>query len=278
MMTLRCIHPPSGAVALTAVLGGHAVTDLGYTFVLWPVGANSLLLLASALAFNNLVGRTYPHRPAVARPDHQTKDPPIVARVGVSAADLDAALADFDDLFDIDRGDLEAILRDAELRSYRRRSGHTTCASVMSRDIVAVAPGAPISEALALMRAHHVKVVPVTDEGARVIGIVTQTDLLDKPTWDAAGPRLGFGRRIHLTAQRGIAPHGCVADIMTTPVVTATPDLTLADLLRLMARTGLHHLPVVDSLDRRLAGVVSQSDLALTLLAEASRSQPEARV
>lgn len=62
MSLLGCLHPPSGAIALTAVLGGSAVHDLGYTFVLWPVGANTVLLLVSALIFNNLTGLRYPPR------------------------------------------------------------------------------------------------------------------------------------------------------------------------------------------------------------------------
>ena len=272
MMSFRCIHPPSGAVALTAVLGGRAVTDLGFGFVLWPVGANSLLLLATALLFNNLVGRSYPHRPLGALADHATRDPSPAGRVGFTAEDLDAVLADFDQLLEVDRGDLEVILREAEIRSYRRRSGQATCATIMSRDAVAVAPGAPLDEALDLLRRHHIKVLPVTDERARVLGLVTQTDLLDKSAWGRQGPRLGLGRRLSLTLRRGSAPHGSVEDIMTTPVITVSPDTLLADVVRLMARTGLHHLPVVEP-DGRLAGIVSQSDLIVTLLAEASEAR-----
>ena len=74
MMTFRCVHPPSGAVALTAVLGGSAVRDLGYHFVVWPVGANSVLLLGVALFFNNVLGRTYPHQSAPERAGHGTAD------------------------------------------------------------------------------------------------------------------------------------------------------------------------------------------------------------
>ena len=50
MFTLRCLHPPSGAVALTAVLGGPAIRDLGFGFVLWPVGVNSVVILTVATA------------------------------------------------------------------------------------------------------------------------------------------------------------------------------------------------------------------------------------
>lgn len=62
MSLLGCLHPPSGAVALTAVLGGSAVHELGYLFVLWPVGVNSVLLLVCAFVFNNLTGLRYPPR------------------------------------------------------------------------------------------------------------------------------------------------------------------------------------------------------------------------
>ncbi|WP_297113162.1 HPP family protein, partial [uncultured Devosia sp.] len=56
MLTFKCLHPPSGAVALTAVIGGPAIAELGYAFVVWPVGINSVLLLAAAVAFNRLTG------------------------------------------------------------------------------------------------------------------------------------------------------------------------------------------------------------------------------
>ena len=264
MMALRCLHPPSGAVALTAVLGGPAIRALGYGFVLWPVAANSLILLATALLFNNLTGRAYPHlRPASPR----TSDPPSDARVGFRAADLDAALEEFDQFLDVDRGDLEQILRRVQMRVYGRRSGSITCAAIMSRDVIAVAPDAPLAEALGLLRRHRIKALPVTDEGARVLGIVTQTDLLDKAAWDRAGPRLGLGRRLLLTVERGRAPHGCAADIMSA-VQPVGPDTPVAALVSRMSEAALHHLPVVDA-DGRLVGIVSQTDLVPALLADA---------
>lgn len=274
MTLLRCVHPPGGAVALTAVLGGPAIRDLGYGFVLWPVGANSAVLLAAALLFNNLTGRPYPHRGAATAKDHGSADPAPSARIGFTSADLDGALEDFDRLLDVGRADLEAILRQAQMRAYGRRSGQTTCAAIMSRDVIAIAPGAPLMEALSLLRRHRIKVLPVTDESARVLGIVTQTDLLDKAAWDERGPRLGLGRRLRLTAARGRAPHGCVEDIMTGLVETLRPETPIGEVVRLMVRLGLHHMPVVGA-DRRLVGIVSQSDLVVALLADASAPQAE---
>ena len=54
MMLANCLHPPGGAVALTAVLGGPAIKSMGFGFVLWPVGVSALLLLGSALALRQL--------------------------------------------------------------------------------------------------------------------------------------------------------------------------------------------------------------------------------
>ncbi|HUH48952.1 MAG TPA: HPP family protein, partial [Mycoplana sp.] len=94
MMLLGCLHPPSGAVALTAVLGGPATHEAGYWFVLTPVGINSALILAVALLFNNATGRRYPHL-APANP-HHTADPVPTQRIGVVPDDLQAVLAQYD--------------------------------------------------------------------------------------------------------------------------------------------------------------------------------------
>lgn len=52
MFALRCLHPPGGAIALTAVLGGPVITAAGYRFVLLPVALNSMVLLLAAIVFN----------------------------------------------------------------------------------------------------------------------------------------------------------------------------------------------------------------------------------
>jgi CBS-domain-containing membrane protein len=61
MHATKTLHPPGGATALIAVLGGPAIHDLGFMYVLLPVGAGALAMLAVALLFNNLFShRTYP--------------------------------------------------------------------------------------------------------------------------------------------------------------------------------------------------------------------------
>ncbi len=264
MLSLRCVHPPSGAVALTAVLGGPAVTAAGYGFVLWPVLLNSAIILAVALVFNPITGRRYPH---LASPAPAAQAPPAQPTMGVSRADVAAALSDYGELLDVDPADLADLVQRAQIRAFQRRSGEVTCADIMTRDALAVSPGTPISEAFDLLRSGRIKVLPVTTETARVVGVLTQTDLLDKVEWGNNGPRLGFLRRARQSLQRGRALDAVVGEIMTTNVHTVTPDTRIATLAPLMAQSGLHHIPVVDA-NGQLAGLISQADLINALIHE----------
>lgn len=66
MQLLGCLHPPGGAAAMVAVVGGPAIHELGYTYVLVPVGLNAAVLLGIALLVNNAIpGRRYPAKPEV---------------------------------------------------------------------------------------------------------------------------------------------------------------------------------------------------------------------
>ena len=115
MSLLRCVHPPSGAVALTAVLGGPHIASLGYGFVFVPIGINSLVLVATALAYNNATGRSYPHRA------HEPLHPhPPSPRLALGPAELDEVLADYGDALDISRDDLEALFQELLGRAQQR--------------------------------------------------------------------------------------------------------------------------------------------------------------
>jgi CBS domain-containing membrane protein len=137
----------------------------------------------------------------------------------------------------------------------------------MSRDVLAVSAGDTLKNALYLLRSHHIKALPVTDEYARVIGILTQTDFLNKTSFNSEGPAIGWGQRFRHAAQMKTAPQAIVSDIMTAPARSATPETPIADLLPMMANGGLHHLPVVDE-HGALAGIVTQSDVLAALFEE----------
>ncbi|HTG37231.1 HPP family protein [Sphingomonas sp.] len=118
MSLLRCLHPPGGAAALTAVVGSAAIHDAGYAFAFAPVGINSVALVALAMLFHRATGHRYPHRPAVSTQPMQAAE--------LVDADIDAALADMHESFDIARDDLEALIARARLHARARVSSSTS--------------------------------------------------------------------------------------------------------------------------------------------------------
>ena len=266
MFLLRCLHPPGGAVALTAVLAGPAVHAAGYQFALLPVGLNSTMMVLGALLYNSLTGRRYPHPQQSAMQNvHATRDPVPMARIGFSAADLDAALKRYGQVLDISRDDLEAIIAQTAMHAFGRRFGVITCADIMSKDVSTLVFASELEEAWRLMRQHKVHALPVLNAARRVIGIVTQSDFLSHGELDEYR---SFRQRLRRFIDRIPLTHSekpeVVGQIMSSKVVTARDTTPIAELVPLMANTGLHHVPVVDH-DGRFVGIVTQSDLVAAL-------------
>jgi len=264
MLLLGCLHPPSGAVALTAVLGGPAIREAGYAFVLSPVAVNSLLILAVALVFNNLTGRRYPHLAPTANP-HKTQDPLPSRRIGVVPEDLQAVLAQYGEVVDVSPEDLDNFIHQAQVRAFTRRSGEITCGEIMSRDVATVAPEAPLRKAWRLLVDHRIKALPVVTEKDGLVGIITQTDFMMHATLTPDG-RLQVGLRERIGNIIGLPAKSprFVFEIMTRRVQSALPETMIAKLVPPMADMGLHHMPVVDA-DNRVVGIVTQSDLIAAL-------------
>ncbi len=252
MFALRCLHPPGGASALLAALGG-----VGFGFALFPMLVDSLLLVLAGMLYNGLTGRRYPHAPQA-----PAATPPGGRFTG---ADLDAALAHYNQVLDVSRDDLQEILQFAESAAYERNFGDLRCADVMSREPVTVQFGTLLEDAWSLMRERRVKALPVTDRSQRVVGILTRADFLRHA---GADRREGLTERLrHLLRRDGLTHSDkpeTVGQIMTRNVRVASSHRRLADLVPVFSEDGHHHLPVIDA-DRRLVGIITQSDLVRAL-------------
>lgn len=272
---LRCLHPPSGAVALTAVLGGPAIQAAGYELVFAPIALNSLLLAGAALIYNNATGRRYPHaQKSERRNEHGTRDLPPTARLGFSEQDLDAVLQRYNQVLDVSRDDLEDLITQTEMQAYSRHLGDIRCSAIMSRDVVSAVFATELEEAWQLMRRHQIKALPVLDRARRVIGVVTQADFLrsaDLERYDSIATTLR--KFLQRTPSTHTDKPEVVGVIMTPKVKTVHVDTPIVHLVPLMADSGLHHIPVVDD-ERRLAGMVTQSDLVAALYARGAQGQP----
>ena len=110
MHYLRCIHPPGGATALSAVIGGAQVQALGFQYVLTPVLLNAVVLVLIAIAFNySFRWRRYPAA-LTARPAEAVKSP-VAEQDSLSKSDLEIALQVMNSTLDISSQDLVDIFR-----------------------------------------------------------------------------------------------------------------------------------------------------------------------
>lgn len=121
--------------------------------------------------------------------------------------------------------------------------------------LVSVPPDAPLSEILALMHRHRIGAVLVM-EGPRIVGLVSERDVV---------------RCLH-THGRAILDE-CARDIMSAPVVTASPHTSVCDAMAIMTDRRFRHLPVVD--DGAVLGLVSIGDLVKRRIEDAEAEAEE---
>jgi CBS-domain-containing membrane protein len=138
---------------------------------------------------------------------------------------------------------------------------------VMTKSVAVVRDSAPFKEILGIMHARRVSALPVVDDEDRLVGIVSEADLLLKEEYadaheDADLPL--FERRAR-RIEREKAAGTVASELMTTPVITIGPSATLAEAARLMHEEGVKRLPVVDA-KGRVAGIVSRADLLKVFL------------
>lgn len=106
-------------------------------------------------------------------------------------------------------------------------------------------PDDDVEVALSIMDAKECGAVPIVDEGDRVVGIVTDRDIL-------------FGARRNDGSLSGLKVDSC----MTKDPVTARPEDPLEEIIHQMARVGVRRIPIVDHRSK-LEGIVAQADLAI---------------
>ena len=136
----------------------------------------------------------------------------------------------------------------------------------MTRGFVAVPEGALFKQVVFALARNRVSAVPVVDTNRRVVGVVSEADLLVRIAGEGgAAPR---GHQFTSGMETRHRLHAATArDLMTSPAVTITESATIAEAAHQCAHNRVRHLPVLDA-GGRLVGVVSRTDLLRVFLRE----------
>jgi CBS domain-containing protein len=133
-----------------------------------------------------------------------------------------------------------------------------TVRDVMTTSVVAVRQDASFKEMAAMLRSRRISAFPVIDDAGRVVGVVSEGDLLVKEAVNADGTSLLAALR-HVREDDKVA--GITAgDLMTAPAVTVGPDAPVEQAARLMYDRRVKRLPVVNTAGR-LVGIISRVDV-----------------
>jgi CBS domain-containing protein len=127
---------------------------------------------------------------------------------------------------------------------------------VMTAPALSVRRGAPLSDAIRLLGSAGISALPVVDDERRVVGVVSEADVLREP--------LPLDPRAHLRPTEETVSHDRIVDeVMTVDPVCVTRQADCAEVALTLADTGWKSMPVVE--DGRLVGVVSRSDILRSL-------------
>lgn len=266
MATILCraVHPPAGAVAMTAAMSPDAIRELGFLFALSPVALGTTVLVAVAIGYARLTGRHYPFRQFEAPNSHRTSDAEPVERLGLSEAELVDILERYRHSFNLGVEDLARLIGAAEVQAAAHRTGPVTASEVMSRDLITVAPDTPLNEVAGLFMRHRFTSLPVVGDDGRFLGVIFQMHLIDRARESAVRLGRGYGRAMRRLISRKRDSPARASDIMSVAGPRATPTTPLTALLSLVADSDVDAVPVLS--DGRIVGIVTRTDLISALV------------
>lgn len=122
-----------------------------------------------------------------------------------------------------------------------------TCAEVMTPSPTACQPQHTAIEAAELMRREDCGLVPVISENGKLIGVLTDRDIVIKVVAEGRDPR-----------------NTAVSEVMSTDLVTCLPQETIETAMEQMATRQVRRIPIVER-DGALVGIVAQADIATRL-------------
>lgn len=265
----RAVHPPAGAVAMTAAMSPEQIEHLGFWFALTPIAAGTVLLVVLATIYAHLTGRRYPFRQFDDPSTHKTGDRNPSERLGLSRDELTDILERYSQSFNLGVEDLARLIGAAELQAATHTVGPLKAEDVMSRDLITVGPGAGLGEVADLFKRHRFTSLPVIGPDDRFLGIIFQMHLIGQAREDALrldrGYLAAFKRLVDPEREKPVK----AGDIMSVAGPRATAGTPIGALLPMMAEGDVDAVPVLEY--ARIVGIVTRTDLISALARNAIR-------
>jgi CBS-domain-containing membrane protein len=178
----------------------------------------------------------------------------------VSLEDLREALRQMKTYVDVTEEDLKKIFELALQHARTRIASAVPVQDVMSKNVVSVKRDADLHEAARILSEHGISGMPVVDDNSRVVGVISEADILV-----LAGMKKGHNfkdilRNILGEPVPARSGGDKVGDVMNIPPITSTVDDDIAEVARVLDEKRIKRLPVVDA-EGRLIGIISRADI-----------------
>jgi CBS domain-containing protein len=149
---------------------------------------------------------------------------------------------------------------------------------LMTRSVLTVRPDTPLKDAAALLSEHRISGLPVVDRERRVLGVLSEGDILFK---ESGGPE---GKRGFLDRLLAVPPAGLelkiaartAGEAMSAPALTIGPRRPVTEAATTMIEEGVNRLPVIDE-EERLIGIVTRADLVRAFVRSDAEVEHEIR-
>ncbi|MFY2824559.1 HPP family protein [Ruegeria sp. MALMAid1280] len=266
----RALHPPAGAVAMTAALNPEAIAKLGFWFALAPVAVGTCALVVLATIYARITGRHYPFRQFDDPSNSQTEDRNPSERLGLSEEELAGILERYQHSFNLGVEDLARLIGAAELQAATHVTAPLTAKDVMSSSLITVGPEAALGEVADLFKKHRFTSLPVVGNDEKFLGVIFQMHLIGQAREEALRLKRGFFSTLNRLLEPKTEMPVTAGDIMAVAGPRVTTSSPLGVLLPMMAIEDVDAVPVLEH--GRIVGIVTRTDLIAALARAAVRS------
>jgi CBS domain-containing membrane protein len=268
MMLCRAIHPPAGAVAMTAAMNPDAISHLGFFFALSPIAVGTCILVLFAIIYAWITGRRYPFR-QFDDPRINGTDAPPSNRLGLSESELTSILERYSQSFNVGVEDLARLIGAAELQAAAHSVRPISAADIMSKNLVTTSPDTTIGETADLFRQHRFTSLPVVGDDAKFLGVIFQIHLINQARGGAARRGRTYWSALTRILDRNRTKPITARDIMSVAGPRATTSTPIGALLSMMSDGEVDAVPIIEG--EKIVGIITRTDLIAALARHAAR-------